>query len=44
MFHHDKRLQSPVQVDTPDPVFAKLLQQGLGGVKDELRVVMQYLF
>lgn len=44
MFYHDKRLQFPVRVDSPNPVFAKMLQQALGGVDGEIRVVLQYLF
>ncbi len=44
MFYHDKRLQFPVRVDNPSPVFAKMLQQALGGADGEIRVVMQYLF
>ena len=44
MFYHDKRLQYPVKVETPDPVFARMLQQAIGGVEGEIRVCMQYLF
>ena len=44
MFYHDKRLQFPVRVDSPDPIFAKMLQQALGGSDGEIRVVLQYLF
>ena len=44
MFFHDKKLQFPVRVDSPDPVFARMLQQALGGIDGELRVVLQYLF
>lgn len=44
MFYHDKRLQYPVRVDTPNPVFAKMLQQAIGGVEGEIRVMMQYMF
>ena len=44
MFFHDKKLQFPVRVDNPDPVFAKMLQQALGGIDGEIRVVLQYLF
>ena len=39
MFYHDKRLQFPVRVDNPDPVFAKMLQQALGRIDGEVRVV-----
>ncbi len=44
MFYHDKNLQYTVRVDTPNPVFAKMLQQAIGGVEGEIRVMMQYLF
>ena len=44
MFYHDGKLQYPVRVDTPSPVFAKALQQAIGGVEGEIRVMMQYLF
>ena len=44
MFYHDSRLQYPVRVDTPNPVFAKMLQQAIGGVEGEIRVMMQYMF
>lgn len=44
MFYHDKRLQYPVKCGNPNPVFAKMLQQALGGVEGEIRVAMQYFF
>jgi len=44
MFYHDKNLQYTVRVETPNPVFAKMLQQAIGGVEGEIRVMMQYLF
>ena len=44
MFYHDKRLQYPVKVTSPDPVFARMLQQAIGGVEGEIRVCMQYFF
>lgn len=31
-------------MDDPDPVFARQLQQAIGGVEGEIRVAMQYLF
>jgi Mn-containing catalase len=40
----DKKLQYEVRVDTPNPQFAKLLQQAIGGVEGEIRVALQYLF
>ncbi|WP_027481392.1 manganese catalase family protein [Deinococcus pimensis] len=44
MFYHDKQLQYTVRVDTPNPHFARMLQQAIGGVEGEIRVMMQYLF
>ncbi|NDV87117.1 catalase [Aurantimonas aggregata] len=44
MLYHDKRLQYPVKVTTPDPAFARMLQQAIGGVEGEIRVAMQYFF
>ncbi|TRW17600.1 manganese catalase family protein [Glacieibacterium frigidum] len=44
MYFHDKRLQYPVTVDTPNPQFARMLQQAIGGVEGEIRVCMQYFF
>jgi Mn-containing catalase len=44
MFYHDRKLQYTVRVDNPNPAFARMLQQALGGVEGEIRVMMQYLF
>lgn len=44
MFHHSSRLQFEVKVDKPNPVFAKHLQQAIGGIEGEIRVAMQYFF
>ncbi len=44
MFYHDNKLQYEVRVDNPDPLFAKMLQQAIGGVEGEIRVAMQYMF
>ena len=44
MFYHDKHLQWPVKVETPDPLFARQLQQAIGGIEGEIRVCMQYFF
>jgi Mn-containing catalase len=44
MFYVDNRLQFPVRVETPDPLFARALQQAIGGVEGEIRVAMQYFF
>jgi Mn-containing catalase len=45
MFYHDGgKLQYPVRVEKPNPLFAKALQQAIGGVQGEIRVCLQYLF
>jgi len=44
MFYHDNNLQYPVRGDTPNPAFARMLQQAIGGVEGEIRVMLQYLF
>lgn len=45
MFYHDGgKLQYPVRVEKPNPIFAKALQQAIGGVEGEMRVCLQYLF
>lgn len=44
MFYHDGKLQYEVRVDNPNPLFAKALQQAIGGVEGEIRVCLQYLF
>src|ERR687897_3402432 len=44
VYYHDKRLQYPVRVETPDPLFARQLQQAIGGIEGEIRVCLQYFF
>jgi Mn-containing catalase len=44
MFLHDKRLQYNARPSKPDPVYAKQLQEVLGGQFGEISVMMQYLF
>ncbi len=44
MYYTDKKLQWPVRVDKPNPLFARMLQQAIGGVEGEIRVCMQYFF
>jgi len=44
MFFHDKRMQYNAKPDRPDPVYAKKLQEVLGGQWGEMTVAMQYLF
>jgi Mn-containing catalase len=44
MFYTDNQLQYPVRVESPNPLFARALQQAIGGVEGEIRVAMQYFF
>ncbi|WP_117160779.1 manganese catalase family protein [Paraliobacillus sp. X-1268] len=44
MFSHIKKLQYTAKPTTPDPVYAKKLQEILGGQYGEISVMMQYLF
>jgi Mn-containing catalase len=44
MFYHDKRLQYRADPERPDPLFAKKLQEVLGGQWGEMSVMMMYLF
>ena len=44
MYYTDKKLQIPITVEKPNPVFARMLQQAIGGVEGEIRVCMQYFF
>ncbi len=44
MLYYDKKLQYPVKVESPDPVYARMLQQAIGGIEGEIRVCMQYFF
>jgi len=44
MFYTDGKLQYPVRVDSPNPLFARMLQQAIGGVEGEIRVCLQYMF
>lgn len=44
MFSHIKQLQYTVRVDRPDPVYARKLQELIGGQFGEMTVMTQYLF
>ncbi|MRG85641.1 manganese catalase family protein [Salinibacillus xinjiangensis] len=44
MFYHVKELQYNAKPERPDPVYAKKLQEILGGQFGEMTVMMQYLF
>ena len=43
MFKHEKLLFHPVEVEGPNPQYAALLQEQLGGANGELKAAMQYL-
>ena len=43
MFKHEKKLLQPVRVDRPNPNYAVLLQEQLGGPNGELKSALQYL-
>ncbi|MGN1030170.1 MAG: manganese catalase family protein [Butyricicoccaceae bacterium] len=43
MFLHDKKLLQEVAVERPNPQYAALLQEQLGGANGELKAAMQYL-
>jgi Mn-containing catalase len=42
MFYDEKRLAYTVRVDTPNPLFAKRLQQAIGGIEGEIRVMRSW--
>ena len=44
MFYHVKELQYHAKPERPDPLFAKKLQEVLGGQFGEISVALQYLF
>ncbi|WP_029029566.1 manganese catalase family protein [Salinarimonas rosea] len=44
MFFHNSKLQYEVRCEKPNPIFAKMLQQAIGGIEGEIRVAMQYFF
>ncbi len=43
MFKHEKNLFHPVAVEKPNPQYAALLQEQLGGANGELKAAMQYI-
>lgn len=43
MFKHEKTLFHPVAVEKPNPQYAALLQEQLGGANGELKAAMQYM-
>ncbi|OLO40710.1 manganese catalase [Alkalihalophilus pseudofirmus] len=44
MFYHIKELQYHAKPECPDPIYAKKLQEVLGGQFGEISVALQYLF
>ena len=43
MFQHNKELLHPVSVERPNPQYAALLQEQLGGANGELKAALQYM-
>ncbi len=43
MFKHEKMLFHPVEVERPNPQYAVLLQEQLGGGNGELKAALQYM-
>ncbi len=43
MFKHEKQLFHPVEVERPNPQYAVLMQEQLGGGNGELKAAMQYM-
>jgi len=43
MFKHEKKLFHPVAVERPNPQYAVLMQEQLGGGNGEMKAAMQYL-
>lgn len=43
MFEHKKQLLYEVKIEKPNPQYAMLLQEQLGGANGELKAAMQYL-
>lgn len=44
MFYHSSKLQYEVRCEKPNPLFAKMLQQAIGGIEGEIRVAMHCFF
>lgn len=43
MFKHEKQLLMDVKVDGPNPNYANMLQEQLGGPQGELKAALQYI-
>ena len=43
MFKHEKQLLMDVKVDGPNPNYANMMQEQLGGPQGELKAALQYI-
>ncbi len=43
MFRHEKELQHQVRIERPNPTYAAMLQEQLGGANGELKAGLQYI-
>lgn len=43
MFKFDRNLLQPVKVERPNPTYAAMLVEQLGGPQGELKAAMQYI-
>ena len=43
MFKHEKQFLHPVRVEKPNPQYAILMQEQLGGENGELKAALQYM-
>ena len=43
MFKHEKQLLREVKVEGPNPQYAALMQEQIGGANGELKAALQYL-
>ncbi len=43
MFKHEKQLFRPIEIERPNPQYAALLQEQLGGGNGELKAALQYM-
>jgi len=43
MFKHEKQLLNPVRVERPNPTYATMLTEQLGGPQGEMKAAIQYM-
>ncbi|WP_312422601.1 manganese catalase family protein [Anaerospora hongkongensis] len=43
MFKHEKQLLNPVRVERPNPTYAMMLTEQLGGPQGEMKAAIQYM-